>query len=304
MKAPKVDKAGTVSILGAFLFWTCGPVAIRYLSGHLDFWSQNFFRYSAACLLWLPFLVISFRAGSLDGRVWKVALVPAVANVALQSFWAVALYYIEPAFMSLLSKSSMIWVVCFSLVFFVEERALLKSVRFWIGMVLSVGGVVGVLVNEAGFAAKGSVMGISFCLVASFLWGIYTVTVKRAFKDIDVRAGFSVISIYTVFGLGVLCFMFGEPAAGLQMEAWPWFCVIVSGILSIAFSHVLYYYSIKRIGAMIPSMVLLGLPFSVLALSNVVFGETLSSLQWLFGMVLVVGCGMSIWSQSHLRKGD
>ncbi|MCK5563784.1 MAG: DMT family transporter [Planctomycetes bacterium] len=300
MKTPKIDKLGTLAIIGVVAFWTIGPIAIRYLSGYLDFWTQNFLRYAAACLLWLPFLFISFRNGSLDGRVWKVALLPAVANIAMQSFWAVGLYYIEPAFMSLLSKSSMIWVICFSLIFFSEERVLLKSVWFWMGMVLSVAGVAGVLVNREGFAAGSNVIGISLCLVSSFLWAVYTVTVKRAFRDIDVRAGFSVISIYTVFGLGVLCFMFGDIGASLEMEAWPWFYVVVSGFLSIAFAHVLYYYSIKRIGAMIPSMVLLGLPFSVLAFSNVIFGETLSSLQWVFGMVLVVGCGMSIWSQSRL----
>ena len=300
MKTPKIDKLGTLAIIGVVAFWTIGPIAIRYLSGYLDFWTQNFLRYAAACLLWLPFLFISFRNGSLDGRVWKVALLPAVANIAMQSFWAVVLYYIEPALMSLLSKSSMIWVICFSLIFFTKERVLLKSVWFWMGMVLSVAGVAGVLVNREGFAAGSNVIGISLCLVSSFLWAVYTVTVKRAFRDIDVRAGFSVISIYTVFGLGVLCFMFGDIGASLEMEAWPWFYVVVSGFLSIAFAHVLYYYSIKRIGAMIPSMVLLGLPFSVLAFSNVIFGETLSSLQWVFGMVLVVGCGMSIWSQSRL----
>ncbi len=300
MKTPRIDKRGTISILGTLLFWTVGPIAIRYLSGCLDFWTQNFLRYSAACLLWLPFLFISFRTGTLDGRVWKAALLPAVANIAMQSFWAVGLYYIEPAFMSLLSKSSMIWVICFSLMFFVEERVLLKSVWFWMGMFFSVVGVVGVLVNREGFAAGSDVIGISLCLISSFLWAVYTITVKRAFRDIDVRAGFSVISIYTVFGLGVLCFMFGDIGTSLEMEAWPWFCVVVSGVLSIAFSHVLYYYSIKRIGAMIPSMVLLGLPFSVLAVSNVIFGETLSSLQCVFGMVLVVGGGMSIWSQSRL----
>ncbi len=301
MKTPKIDKLATLAIIGSLTFWTCGPVFVKYLTGYLDFWTQNFLRYIAACLLWLPFLIVSFRKGRLDGRVWKAALLPAGANLLMQTFWTATLYHMYPGFTVLLAKSSLIWIVFLSLIFFAEERVLLKSARFWAGMILSVIGVVGVLVNAAGFTMSASVTGIVLCMIYSFFWAVYTITVKCAFRDIDVRAGFSVISIYTVFGLGVLCFMFGDIGASLEMAAWPWVCVVVSGILSIAFSHVLYYYSIKRIGAMIPSMVLLGLPFSVLAVSNIVFDETLSSLQWVFGAVLVVGCGMSIWSQGHLK---
>jgi len=43
-------------------------------------------------------------------------------------------------------------------------------------------------------------------------------------------------------------------------------------------------------------------PFSVLAISNVVFGESLNALQLLFGVVLLAGSALSIWAQQHLRR--
>jgi len=167
-------------------------------------------------------------------------------------------------------------------------------------MFLSIAGVVGVLVNKEGFTSGDDLIGIIFCLLFSFLWAVYTITVKFAFREIDVRSGFSVISIYTVIGLGILCFIFGRFSQILQMQAWPWFCVVISGVLAIAIGHVLYYLSMKRIGAMIPSLVLLILPFTVFVVSNIVFGETMSVLQWIFGVVLLFGCALSIWSQDRI----
>ena len=84
------------------------------------------------------------------------------------------------------------------------------------------------------------------------------------------------------------------------MSAVGWVYVVVSGIVSIAVSHVLYYAAIKRIGATIPALVLLGTPFLVFSMSRVVFGETLNIYQIFFGAVLLIGCGISIWAQGHI----
>ena len=53
------------------------------------------------------------------------------------------------------------------------------------------------------------------------------------------------------------------------------FAVIVSGIVSIVLSHIIYYVALKRIGAAIPSLILLLIPFTTLAISRVVYGEQL-----------------------------
>ena len=102
----------------------------------------------------------------------------------------------------------------------------------------------------------------------------------------------------------MLALKFGRLEDCVEMDIWPWGCVVISAVTSIALSHVLYYAAIKRIGAAIPSLVLLSTPFIVLAISNVVFGESLNGLQWLFGIVLVAGSGLAIWAQQHLRPSS
>jgi drug/metabolite transporter (DMT)-like permease len=297
----KFDAPATLACLCVLAFWAVGAIVIKFLAGFIDVWTQNLLRYLAACLFWLPLLMITIRKKGLERDIWRRAILPAAVNVVMQSVAIGAYYYLNPGFIMLLMESSIIWIAGFSLIFFTEERALIRSWRFWLGTMLSVIGLVGVLLFKADFAVTKTLTGVAIALIAAAMWGLYTVTVKIAFKNIDSRRGFSVISIYTVIGLGVLAFVFGNPLACLRMRALPWACIVISGILCIGISHVLYYAAIKRIGAMIPAIILLSLPFAVLALSRVVFGEVLNGFQLVFGTILIVGAGFAIWAQQHLK---
>ncbi|MHC4535175.1 MAG: DMT family transporter [Planctomycetota bacterium] len=297
----KVDLSATFACIGAMTFWSLGPIFIKYFTGHLDSWTQNLLRYSVACLLWMPFLIFSIKKGRLNARVWRRALVPGVANVIMQSLFARAFYYIGPAFMVLLAKSSLIWIAGFSLIFFAEERALVKSKRFWLGLVLSATGVIGVMCFKEDFAATGTLTGIALTLAMAFMWAVYIISARIAFRDIDSRHGFSVISIYTVAGLFVLGLLFGDLGGCVKMGPWQWACIVISGATAIALSHTLYYSAMRRIGATIPALVMLVQPFNVLAISYVVFKESLNIFQLLFGVVLLTGSGLAIWAQGHLK---
>lgn len=297
----KFNIHATLATISALLLWSLGPIFVKFLTNYLDMWTQNLLRYSAACIFWLPFLVFSIRSKKLDTSVWRKAIVPSIFNIILQCLWAGAFYYLDPAFVVLLVKSSVIWIAGFSMVFFAEERVLLKSKLFWMGMLFSVVGVVGALCFKQGFATEKTLTGILIALLMAFFWGAYLISAKIAFKNIDSRNSFSVVTIYTVAGFCVLTSLFGNPAACLEMPAWPWACIIISAILCIALAHVLYYSAMKRIGATIPALILMAQPFLVLAVSSVIFKESLNSLQWIFGIVLLAGCALSIWSQKNLR---
>ena len=298
----KFDIAATFTCLGALTFWSFGPIFIKYLTGYIDSWTQNLLRYSVACLFWLPFLILSIKTKSLDQRVWKRALMPAVANILMQSLWAAAFYYIGPAFMVLQTKTNIIWIAGFSFILFSDERALARSKRFWIGLTLSVAGLIGVMYNEVELAEDGIITGIILAQAAAFMWGIYTISIKIAFRDIDSRSGFSVISIYTVAGLAVSALLFGKVETAAQMGSWQWACVVISGITAIALAHTLYYAAIRRIGATIPALVILAQPFIVLAISYVIFGESMNIFQLFFGIVLLIGSAIAISTQQNLKR--
>lgn len=297
----RFDVTATMAAIGAMSFWALGPIFIKYLTGHLDAWTQNLLRYSVACVFWLPFLALSARRKRLDARVWRRAVLPAGANIIMQSLWAAAFYYIDPAFMVLLTNTNIIWIAGFSLIFFPEERALIGSKRFWAGLVLCIAGVAGVLCFKGDFTAEGTMTGVAIALSCALMWGLYTVSVRAAFREIDSRSGFSVISIYTVAGLGVLALAFGDLRKCTTLGGREWGIVVISAVLCIALAHVLYYSAMRRIGATIPALVVLAEPIAVLAISHAIFGESLNVVQLVFGAMLLTGAGLAIWSQQHLK---
>jgi drug/metabolite transporter (DMT)-like permease len=302
-KAGRIDVAATGACLGAVALWSTGPIFIKYLTGPVDSWSQNALRYSVAVLFWFPFLLYTMKKGAFDPRTWRRAVPPSIANVVMQSLYAAAFYHIDPAFLTLLSNTSALWVAGFSLVLFPEERALLASVRFWGGLLLSLGGLFGILYFKEGFAEKHTQIGVILILLQALMWGVYTICVKTALRDIDSRTGFSVISIYTVVGLWICTFLWGRPGPALDLGPGPWAAILFSGVTAIALAHVLYYTAIRRIGATIPMLVVLAQPFLVFGLSHVIFHERLNGPQLLCGVVLLMGSGLSIWAQQHLQPG-
>ncbi|MFH1371221.1 MAG: DMT family transporter [Planctomycetota bacterium] len=295
-----LNYVGVLSCLGTLICWSSAPLFIEYLTGHLDLWTQNLLRYAAACLFWLPFLIADARAGRLPKAVWNRALLPFIPNIIMQTLWAAAFYYIDPGFASLLSMTGFLWVIILSIIFFAEEKRLLGNRLFRLSILLSVVGLAGVIFFHPAFMQSYTKMGITIVLLYGLIWGFYGVAVKIAFRDIDSRTGFSVVSIYTVVALFILTMFMGQPQKCLDMPLAGWVATVVSGVTGIALGHVLYYTSIRRLGSTTPSLVQLAQPFVVAVISYFVFSEVLNPLQWGFGIVLIAGSALAIAAKKNL----
>ncbi len=293
----------TGACLGALVLWSTGPIFIEYLTGSIDAWTQNALRYSVACIFWLPFLGISLTKRTLDARVWRLALLPLLPNILMQTLWAWSYYHGDPAFIVLITKTNVLWIAGLSLLIFPQERVLARSPRFWAGLVLSGAGVTGVVLSGRTAVTASHHTATIIALVCALFHAIYALTVRMAFRNIDSRQGFSVVSIYTCLGLWIPALCFGHVGQCLTMGGFPWICVILSGITAIAIGHTLYYLAIRHVGATLPSLVILAQPFVVLVISRFVFSEVLTTAQILFGLILLVGAALAIWAQQDLRRG-
>ena len=220
----------------------------------------------------------------------------------MQTCWAGSFYFAEPGFITLLNKTSIIWVAGFSLIFFVDERALLKSVYFWIGLLCSWVGIIGVIRFQADFSFQTSLGGAILPIASSIAWAVYTLTAKVLFKGIDSRISFAVITLYMAAGLGTLAYLFGTPSDLAAMDAKGWANLVSSGISAIALAHVFYYIAIQRIGATIPAMTLLATPFCTIIASRLIYGETLTTGQLAFGAILIGGAAAAIFAQRDLQN--
>lgn len=299
----KFDITGTTFAVLALVFWVPSPIAIKYLSSYIDFWTQNALRYAVAAIAVFVFVFFSKKTAVFEKDLWRKGLIIAVPNIVMQCLWCAAFYYLNPAFGALLAKTSVLWTAAISLVFFVDERPLMKSRSFWTGFFVAIVGLVGVTIFKKDFSTAASILGIIIILCCSLAWALYTIAIKALLKGSDSMTSFAIVSIYTAASLTILAFIFGEPAQCLNMSAVLWTVLVASGLASLAAAHSFYYAAIKRIGATIPSLVALAQPFLVLLVTRVMFDEYLSRPQWFFGLLLVVGSGLAIKSEESLQKG-
>jgi drug/metabolite transporter (DMT)-like permease len=295
-----INSIAALSCLGTLICWASAPLFIKYLTGYIDAWTQNLLRYGSASLFWLPFLLADIKAGRLTKKIWILALLPFIPNVLMQNFWALAFYYIDPGFVTLLVTTSIIWVVILSIILFRDERRLIKNNLFWFSIILSIIGVAGITLGNPSLNKPLTITGIIIVLLYDFIWGFYALAVKVSMKNIDSRIGFSVISLYTTAGLAIPAFFIGRPGQMFEMPFSGWFVAVVSGITGIGLGHVLYYVSIRRLGSTVSALSLLAQPFAVVIFSYILFGETLSALQWLFGIVLVAGSALAIVAEKEV----
>ncbi len=300
----RLDLTAVLCCLGALFFWTVGPLLISYLSHHLDAWTQNALRYSVACLIWLPFLLVSQARGTLTTRTWRRALIPWIPNVLMQITWALCFYYAGPALIVLLTKTNILWIAGLSILLFADERALIRSPRFWLGLLLSVAGVVGVILARPELSNSSTGLGILVALATGLFGGLYTISIRVAFPKTDSRLGFAAVAVYTAPTLWLTAIFFGDLGQCLHLGFYPWLCIVLSGGMAIALGHVMFYEAIRRLGATIPALVILAQPFTVLVGSHYLFHETMTRFQVMFGMLLLAGASCAILAQRDLgRRG-
>jgi len=231
---------GTLACLTTLMLWSLGPNFIKYLSDYLDSWTQNCLRYSVAFLVCTPLFYQSVKRGALTRDVCKRALLPAAANVTMQSLWAAMFYHLNPALGVLLTKTNVLWVAAFSMLLIPAERVLLRSPRFWLGFGLSVTGLIGVVSLKETFTASASGRGIAMAIGAAFFWSVYTLAVKIRLHHVDSKTSFSIISLFTALGLWIVAACFGDIGDCLSLRPKTWLILVLSGILPIALGEEIY----------------------------------------------------------------
>jgi len=297
----KIDPVATLALTGSVLCWSTVPIFLKYFTSFIDGWVANGIRYPFAALLYIPWLIAFRRAGLLSRHTWKLALLPASINVVSQILWAWTPYFINPGLIAFLVRLSTLWTVLGSFILFKDERALARSRTFWAGFIFAIGGFFVMTFGTHHSFGKATTTGIVLVLLTSIGWAGYQLSVRRNMQNIDSRVAFGMISLITSIGLLSCMFIFGDTNRAVQMPLHVTVLVFVSGLIGIAAAHLLFYIAIKRIGIAIASSANLASAFLTAAFSWFLFHETLTGLQWLAGVSLIIGGILLTLSQVHIR---
>lgn len=279
------------------LLWALPALAIRYLSDHLDGFTQNMYRYGvSAALLFGVSLARRRNVFRMGRRNLLRMLGPAIPNIGFQVIWVAALYVVLPGFAVILIRTWVLFSVILAVALFPEERKIVRQGKFLLGIVLSFCGVAGVLLFKGGdFVARFDV-GIFLVLAGAVGWAMYSIQIRRAVAHVDPADAFVVVSIYTAIILVVLGFVFGNPGKIRETGTFINAVLFGSGILCIAIGHTTYYMAIQSFGVAICSTFVLLSCFITVFLSHLIFGEVMTTAQIVSGAVLVLGSSLIVWA--------
>ena len=295
------DVRGTLFIIGTILCWATVPVLLKDLTRSVDAWTANGLRYPMAAILYWPVLVLGLRSGRLTRALVLRALPPAVITLCGQILWALAPYYLDASLIAFLIQASVVWAVLGAMILFPDERALLRSPRFYAGLLLAAAGFLGLAITREAFVHPMTQTGVTLILACSLFFGAYSVSVRRCLGNDPPLLSFGIVAQFVSVGLVTLMFVMGmdERVGGLAVDRWG--VLAVSSLLGIGIAHVLLYSAIQRIGATLSNGLCMAIPFVTLVIAHFMLGESMSPGEWTSGGAMAVGGGLLLTSQGQIR---
>jgi drug/metabolite transporter (DMT)-like permease len=293
------------ALLATVVIWTTPALFQFYLAEYFDVWTQNFYRYAAGFLIILPlgYLQSGKDGPTLAGKDWVRGVLCSLTNSVHQITQTAAVILMLPGLYAVFGRLSVLITALLAALFFVEERWTLQSRLFRISLLLGLVGAAGVSLLRPGASLATDWLGVGLGLVAAFSWGLYAIQIKGLTEKLGAARSFSIIGFCTTLVLFVGMISFGDAMAVTRA---PWQANVLlfgSGALCIGIGHVLYYVSIRDLGASFSQSIQLVCPFGTVLLSGWLFGEPFSLWQWLLGGVLLSGTLLAILARERAMKG-
>lgn len=295
--AARDPSKGYAAVFATIVIWSTPSLFQFYLIRYYDPWSQNFYRYSAACLAIIPFVILSVRreGPKMNRHAVAACILPCVPNVIHQITQVLALFYMGPGVYAIFTRTSVIFTALLALIFFPEERGIIRQWQFQAGTLLGLIGAFGVIWFQIGAQDRHVALpGLSIAFTATFCWALYGILVKRPSAQLGPIRSFGVISLITSLLLFPLTCLFGKIStplhAGLEVNA----VLIISAVSCITLAHVLYYIAIAEIGVALAQTLQLVCPVGALALSAWIFHERLAPAQLWSAAILLLGAFLAM----------
>ena len=288
---------GYAAVFATVLIWSLPSLFQFFLNRYYDVWAQNFYRYFIACLAITPLLLRQVRRGGpkIDMKAIAICLVPCIPNVVHQITQVMALFYMGPGVYAVFARTSVIFTALLALIFFPEERYVIRQSQFQIGTLIGLVGAFGVIWFQAGAQDRHiSFAGLFIAFTATFCWALYGVLVKRPSAQLGSIRSFGIISFITSALLLPLTLAFGKIDTPLHVGMQVNFILVISAVTCITLAHVFYYVAIHEIGVALAQSLQLLCPAGALGLSALIFHERLTRPQLLSAILLLFGAFLAM----------
>jgi len=302
--------AKTITAAGAMLLcWGTAPVAINFLNNTFSLVFQAFTRYALSMvLLWIYQKMLLCREDWED--LWHLVprhlpwiVLAGFLTFVFQLFFTATYFYLAPGFANLLYQNQVVFSLFMGMLFFSEERAVLKNRFFYLGLGAVVTGVILVIRSRFGGISGSLDPRVFFPLGAGLAWSFVGVTVKKRLSPVFPN-GFSTSLVFTVVTFFMFIALLIEP--GPMIHGTPagsrWVILLGTGFAGVGVGHTLFYYVVPRLGVSLTGGLQLMVPFIAGITSFLVLGETVKPLQVGGGILLLGGCALLLRTKGKATK--
>src|SRR6266699_3745663 len=291
MRSRTSTSEGYAAVFATILIWSTPSLFQYYLNRYYDPWAQNFYRYLVACVSIAPLLIYGMRHRglSIHWRAVTICILPCLPNVVHQVTQVMALFYVGPGVYTIFTRASVIFTALLALVFFPEERHVIRQWQFQLGTGLGLIGAFGVVWFQPGWKSGHiAIPGLFIAFTAKFCWALYGVLIKRPSARLGSIRSFGIVRFITSALLLPLTIAFGNIGTPFHAGVQANLVLIISAVACITLAHVLYYVAIREIGVALSQSLQLLCPAIAMALSAWLYGERLTHAQlWSAGVLLL-----------------
>ncbi|MFA6504755.1 MAG: DMT family transporter [Treponemataceae bacterium] len=295
------------ALAGMVLFWGLTPVTIAYVKGDFSILFQIWLRYlGSATALWIFLMVRKphrvninhFRKGF--PRFVFPLILAAIFTLLFQVLYTYCFFLITPGFGSLLYQTQILFSLFLGMLFFSAERELIGRPKTLAGIFLVLAGVVAVLLSRKQGIEFSFNVGIFMALGAALAWCFVGITLRKWIgSSLHPLLAVTIVFTLVIIFLTPFLFLSGSWVIGTPGLA-KWLILIGSGLLGIAGGQGLYYFLLPKLGLIATSSVQLLIPFVTGVFSYFIFGEQITFLQVLGGLVLLYGCRIILVQKAKL----
>jgi drug/metabolite transporter (DMT)-like permease len=186
------------------------------------------------------------------------------------------------------------------MILFRDERRLLKLPSFYAGLALLVVGFLMLSISKLRFDEDVTSKGIVIILSCAFFFGLYAVSVRYFLGGINPMVSFGVVCQVVSIGTFAAMLLFGNFYQLGSVSALNWVLLVMSAILGIALGHHFLYSAVTRLGAAVTSGAQTLAPFLTILLAATFLGESMTTIEWFGGILMVIGAAMLLVSQNQL----
>lgn len=278
-------------MIGAALIWGISFSLIKVTLAEIPPLAFNAFRFPlAVILLLLVWKMQRHRDRDLKVDLWALVTIGILGYVGYQVF------FISGVARTTASNAALILATVPVFVALIGSWRRSESLgrRAWLGVLLSVAGIVLIIGADSGLAIKQDTLtGNLLIVVAAIAWASYTVTAGPYLA----RHSALGVTVVSMGAAAVILTLIGLPQA-LTVE-WrsvtrlAWIGILYTSILGVAGAYLLWNLGVKRLGGARAAVYSNLVPVVAVIVAALTLNEKISALQLAGGVIILIGIGLT-----------